>query len=214
MVNLKHEIQNRGYKVVHIKTDSIKIENPSQEIFDFVMDYGKKYGYNFEVEHIFEKICLVNDAVYIAKLAEDDPDDPGKWTATGAQFAQPYLFKTLFSKEPIIFDDVCETKEVKTSLYLDMNESLPEGEHNYQFVGRIGSFCPVKPGVGGGELLREKEGKYSYATGAKGYRWLEAETVKNIYDYKEVVNFDYYRKLIDDAVNDISEKGDFEWFVS
>ena len=214
MVNLKHEIQNRGYKVVHIKTDSIKIENPSQDIFDFVMEYGKKYGYNFEVEHIFEKICLVNDAVYIAKLAEDDPDDPGKWTATGAQFAQPYLFKTLFSKEPIEFADVCETKEVKTSLYLDMNESLPEGEHNYQFVGRIGSFCPVKPGVGGGELLREKDGKYSYATGAKGYRWLEAETVKNIYDYKEVVNFDYYRKLIDDAVNDISEKGDFEWFVS
>ena len=214
MVNLKHEIQDRGFKVVHIKTDSIKIENPSQEIFDFVMDYGKKYGYNFEVEHIFEKICLVNDAVYIAKLAEDDPEAPGQWTATGAQFAQPYLFKTLFSKEPIEFGDVCETKEVKTSLYLDMNESLPEGEHNYQFVGRIGSFCPVKPGVGGGELLREKEGKYSYATGAKGYRWLEAETVKNIYDYKEVVDYDYYRKLIDDAVNDISEKGDFEWFVS
>ena len=214
MVNLKHEIQDRGYKVVHIKTDSIKIENPSQEIFDFVMEYGKRYGYNFEVEHIFEKICLVNDAVYIAKLAADDPEDPGKWTATGAQFQQPYLFKTLFSKEPIEFDDVCETKEVKTSLYLDMNENLPEGEHNYQFIGRIGSFCPVKPGYSGGELLREKDGKYSYATGAKGYRWLESETVKNLMDYKECVDYEYYRKLIDEAVNDISQYGDYEWFVS
>lgn len=214
MVNLKHEIQDRGYNVVHIKTDSIKIENPSQEIFDFVMEYGKRYGYNFEVEHIFEKICLVNDAVYIAKLATDDPEEPGKWTATGAQFAQPYLFKTLFSKEPIDFKDVCETKEVKTALYLDMNENLPEGEHNYQFVGRIGSFCPVKPGYSGGELLREKDGKYSYATGAKGYRWLESETVKNLMDYKECVDYEYYRKLIDEAVNDISQYGDYEWFVS
>lgn len=214
MVNLKHEIQDRGYNVVHIKTDSIKIENPSQEIFDFVMEYGKRYGYNFEVEHIFEKICLVNDAVYIAKLAADDPEDPGKWTATGAQFQQPYLFKTLFSKEPIEFDDVCETKEVKTALYLDMNENLPEGEHNYQFVGRIGNFCPVKRGYSGGELLREKDGKYSYATGAKGYRWLESETVKNLMDYKECVDYEYYRKLIDEAVNDISQYGDYEWFVS
>lgn len=214
MVNLKHEIQDRGFKVVHIKTDSIKIENPSDDIFNFVMEYGKKYGYNFEVEHIFEKICLVNDAVYVAKLAEDDPEDPGKWTATGAQFAQPYLFKTLFSKEPIEFEDVCETKEVKTALYLDMNENLPEGEHNYQFVGRVGSFCPVKSGYSGGELLREKDGKFSYATGAKGYRWLESETVKNLMDYKECVNLDYYRKMIDEAVNDISEKGDFEWFTS
>lgn len=214
MVNLKHEIQNRGYNVVHIKTDSIKIENPSDDIFNFVMEYGKKYGYNFEVEHIFEKICLVNDAVYIAKLAEDDPDDPGKWTATGAQFQQPYLFKTLFSKEPIEFADVCETKEVKTALYLDMNENLPEGEHNYQFVGKIGSFCPVKRGYSGGELLREKDGKYSYATGAKGYRWLEAETVAKTMDYNECVDFEYYRKLVDEAVNDISQYGDYEWFTS
>lgn len=214
MVNLKHEIQNRGYNVVHIKTDSIKIENPSDDIFNFVMEYGKKYGYNFEIEHIFEKICLVNDAVYIAKLAADDPDDPGRWTATGAQFQQPYLFKTLFSKEPIEFADVCETKEVKTALYLDMNENLPEGEHNYQFVGKIGSFCPVKRGYSGGELLREKDGKYSYATGAKGYRWLEAETVAKTMDYNECVDFEYYRKLVDEAVNDISQYGDYEWFTS
>ena len=214
MVNLKHEIQNRGYNVVHIKTDSIKIENPSDDIFNFVMEYGKKYGYNFEVEHIFEKICLVNDAVYIAKLAQDDPSEPGQWTATGAQFQQPYLFKTLFSKEPIVFKDVCETKEVKTALYLDLNENLPEGEHNYQFIGRIGSFCPVKRGYSGGELLREKDGKYSYATGAKGYRWLEAETVAKTMDYNECVDYNYYRKLIDEAVNDISQYGDYEWFAS
>ena len=44
----------------------------------------------------------------------------------GAQFAQKYVFKTLFSKEPITFDDLCETRAVSSALYLDMNENLPD----------------------------------------------------------------------------------------
>ena len=86
-----------------IKTDSIKIPNATPEIIQFIMDYGKEYGYTFEHEATYEKMCLVNDAVYIAKYA-----DTGEWTATGAQFAVPYVFKTLFSHEKIDFDDICE----------------------------------------------------------------------------------------------------------
>lgn len=127
LVGLKHEVQSRGFKVIHCKTDSIKVVNPDESITKFIMEYGQKYGYSFEIEHIFEKICLVNDAVYIAKLAKDDPESPGEWTATGAQFQVPYVFKTLFSKEPIVFDDMCETKSVsKGALYLDVNETLPD----------------------------------------------------------------------------------------
>lgn len=127
MINLRHEVEAKGYTVVHCKTDSIKIANPDNYIYDFVMAYGKIYGYNFEVEHKFEKICLVNDAVYIAKLAYDDPEDPGKWTATGTQFAVPYVFKTLFSHDALEFGDFCETKSVKNaSIYLDMNEQFAE----------------------------------------------------------------------------------------
>src|SRR5699024_6121358 len=74
--------------------------------------------------------------------------------STGTQFAVPYVFKTLFSKEPIVFDDMCETKSVqKGAIYLDKNERLPEGEHNYIFVGRVGQFTPVSIGFGGGDLL-------------------------------------------------------------
>ena len=47
------------------------------------------------------------------------------WTATGAQFKHPYVFKELFSDTPIVFDDMCETKNVKSALYLDMNEGYP-----------------------------------------------------------------------------------------
>ena len=245
MVNLKHEVQKRGFTVAHIKTDSIKIPNATPEIIKFVTDYGKLYGYNFEHEATYDRMCLVNDAVYICK-------HDGKWDATGTQFAVPYVFKTLFSHEPIKFSDMCETKEVKKGeLYLDMNEALPdvsgfekelekatqkykkgmisdisydeikarlepeiEEGHSYQFVGRIGSFCPIKPGYGGGVLYRKQDGKYYAAAGTKGYRWLEAEIVKDLSDASKMIDESYYISLVDDAVETISQYGDFEMFVS
>lgn len=236
MINLRHEVQSRGGTVVHIKTDSIKIENPTKEIWDFVMDYGKQYGYTFEVEHVFEKICLVNNAVYIAKLDENDPDDPGKWTATGTQFAVPYVFKTLFTKEPIEFKDLCETKEVKSSMYLDMNETLADGEHDYHFIGKVGSFCPVVDGSGGGILLRDtgvnpddypkvsgsngKEkittydmARWAAVTGTKGYRWMEAEMVKQL-NKEDSIDISYYERLANDAINTMAQFGDVTEFIN
>ena len=140
MIELKHEVMSRGYTVAHIKTDSIKIPNATPEIIGFIMNFGKRYGYTFEHEATYSKMCLVNDAVYIARYASpeicnklysyipgDNVKHGGQWTATGKQFAVPYLFKKLFSKEELIFDDLCETFEVKAgSLYLDVNEKLPD----------------------------------------------------------------------------------------
>ena len=207
MRTLQDEVQQRGYTVAHIKTDSIKIPDATPEIIEFVMEFGKKYGYDFEHEATYDRMCLVNDAVYIAKY------DTGEWTATGTQFQVPYVFKTLFSKEPIVFDDMCETKSVTSSLYLDMNEELPEDEHNYIFIGKVGRFCPIKQGCGGGVLLREKDGKYYAATGSKGFRWLESEMVESL-GKQDDIDETYYRKLVDAAVDTISKFGDFEWFVS
>ena len=247
MIDLKHEVQARGFTVAHIKTDSIKIPNATPEIIQFVMDFGEKYGYTFEHEATYDRMCLVNDAVYICKYKGGKKD--GKWDATGTQFQIPYVFKTLFSKEPIEFEDMCETKSVTSSLYLDMNENLPDvsdlekelaklntklrkGEilekeyevqaavleeqiakgHDYQFVGRVGNFCPILPGHGGGLLVREKDGKYYAATGSKGFRWLESETVRGANE--EFIDHSYYNNLVDDAVATINNYGDFEWFVS
>ena len=140
MIDLKHAVMERGFKVAHIKTDSIKIPDATPEIIKFVMDFGKRYGYTFEHEATYEKMCLVNDAVYIAKYKSpedcqkmygyvpgDNTEHGGEWTATGKQFAVPYVFKTLFSHEPIVFDDMCETFSVsKGALYLDINEKLPD----------------------------------------------------------------------------------------
>lgn len=206
MINLKYEVQKRGFTVAHIKTDSIKIPNATPEIISFVMEYGKKYGYNFEHEATYEKMCLVNDAVYIAKYAD------GGWTPTGTEFQIPYVFKTLFSHEDICFEDKCETKSVASSLYLDMNENLPEDEHNYIFIGKVGSFCPIKPGRGGGLLMREKDDKYYAAAGTKGYRWLEAEQVKTLGKEADI-DESYYISLVDKAIKDIEQYGDFKSFA-
>ena len=211
MRTLQDEVKARGFTVAHIKTDSIKIPDATPEIVEFVMDFGKKYGYTFEHEATYEKMCLVNDAVYIAKYK--DGKNAGTWTATGTQFAVPYVFKKLFSKEDIVFEDLCETKSVSTALYLDMNENLPENEHSYNFIGKIGQFSPIKPGCGGGLLMREKDGKYYAATGSKGYRWLESEMVLELRK-EDDIDRSYYDKLVDDAVDTISQYGDFEWFVS
>lgn len=154
MINLKHEVQERGFTVAHIKTDSIKIPNATPEIIKFVMDYGKEYGYNFEHEATYDRMCLVNDAVYVAKYATEAqceqlygyvPDDNkkkgGKWTATGTQFQIPYVFKTLFSKKDILFSDMCEVKSVTSALYLDMNEKLQDvSEYEKQYDKATKSF--------------------------------------------------------------------------
>lgn len=258
MVNLKHEVQRRGFIVAHIKTDSIKIPDATPEIIQFVMDYGKQYGYNFEHEATYDRMCLVNDAVYIAKYK--DGKHSGEWTATGTQFQVPYVFKKLFSKEPIEFEDMCETKSVTSALYLDMNEGLPDvselekelerivkrakefgvtmdlsgnsGDaeldplvkeiakgHNYHFIGKVGQFCPIKPGCGGGILLRETENKktgekgYAAATGSKGFRWLESEMVRELGKENDI-DRTYYNNLVDEAVKSLSSYGDFERFVA
>ena len=260
MTLLKQQVEKWGYTVAHIKTDSIKIPNATKEIMDFVVRFGKEYGYSFETEAEFSKFCLVNDAVYIAKFKEPEIDKKsGKeiwWTATGKQFAVPYVFKKLFSHEPIKFEDMCETFQVTSSLYLDMNEGLPDVSaleaqyakldkdqkkaedplksklqsdmdklklqiadgHSYRYIGKIGLFTPVKPGAGGGILVREgkdKQGniKFDSASGAKGYRWLESETVKNLKLEKQV-DRSFYDAQVDTAVDTIAKFGDFEWFAS
>ena len=268
MINLKEEVEARGYTVVHIKTDSIKIAHPDEAISNFVMEYGKSYGYEFEIEHIFEKICLVNDAVYIAKLAENDPGwikdckkaekkgkpIPTRWTATGTQFQIPYVFKTLFSHEDLEFDDFCETKSVTSALYLDFNEGLPDVSmwenlkmlrntseealnkkgrlllneysnmtdkeidiqiakgHDYRFVGKVGLFCPVVSGAGGGVLLRDQNGKMYSATGADGFRWKEAETVRTL-GQEDSIDIVYYETLVAKAIAAINQFGDFDTFA-
>lgn len=217
MIDLLHAVQELGFTVVHIKTDSIKIANATPEIINFVMQFGASFGYTFEHEATYSKMTLVNDAVYIAKYGWAAKEKLiGKWTATGAQFAHPYVHKTLFTHEPIELKDLAETKQVTTAMYLDMSEGdvpLIFDNKAMRFIGKVGQFVPIKPGKGGGLLMREKDGKFSSVTGAKGYRWLEYDVVNQM-DRRDDVDMSYFTKLADAAADQIAKYGDYEAFVA
>jgi len=205
MIDLKHEVQARGFTVAHIKTDSIKIPDATQDIIDFVFAFGKKYGYDFEHEVTYDKFCLVNDAVYIARSGD-------QWTAVGAQFQHPYVFKKLFSKEEVVFDDLCETKSVtQGNMYLDFtvfddDVDISEMVH----VGRTGSFVPVCKD--GGRLWRVKDGKKYAVTGTKGFRWIEREMAELKSDLQ--IDMTYFQELEDNACEAIEYFGSFEKFMN
>ncbi len=234
MVDLKHAVQERGFTVAHIKTDSIKIPDATPEIIEFVKMFGAKYGYTFEFKpekDIYDALTLVNDAVYIARkkvspgktdLVADATDGVtqivtnNQWTAVGAQFQHPYVFKTLFTGEPIEFEDLCETKQVSQgAMYIDFEHdramALAEG---MQFIGRTGRFVPVKEGHGGGVLYRVKDGKPYAVSGTKGYLWLEASVAKALDGLTtEAIDMRYFENLAEQARKTIDYFGEFTRFV-
>lgn len=212
MVDLKEAVQAQGYTVAHIKTDSIKIPNADDYIINFIYDFGKKYGYIFEHEATYDRMCLVNDAVYIAKYKEKDGKPCDKWTATGAQFQHPYIFKTMFSKEPIELEDICEMKNVSGDAEIRMIK-----DDKNVFVGKVGKFIPVKEGCGGYELYRcskdKKTGteKKSSLTGTNGYLFIDATSYRgtDISSVKDKVDYDgYFADLCDKAYENMSQYGD------
>lgn len=215
MIDLKEEVQKRGFTVAHIKTDSIKIPDATQEIIDFVFEFGAKYGYEFEHEATYEDFVLLNDAVYIAKYGWAAKEKKiGTWEAVGAQFQHPYVFKTLISGEEITFDDLLETRNVvKGSIFI-------KTEKDERFVGRIGQFVPVLPGNGGGDLIRRNEVKIKdketgeermemrdYAvTGTKGHLWLEAELVREG-GSQDMIDMSYFEELAEKARKSLEDHG-------
>lgn len=242
MIDLKEVVEKNGYEVIHIKTDSIKVVNPDERLDYIITEYGKKWGYNFEVENEYERMCLVNDAVYIAKHSD------GKWDAVGKQFQIPFIYKSLFNlKDTIDIMDYSAVFNVSTALYLDKIDnqypdvSAEEAElkklktkykkepsdalldkikdlkskialgHNYIFVGRVGSFIPVVEPYGG-ELFAKRDDSYSYATGAKGYRWMETpdllELIKSNESYESIIDKGYWKDKLEDAIISIADECD------
>lgn len=215
MASLFNSVKGIGGHPIHIKTDSIKLENPTDDILNFVISKGKEYGYDFETESAYEKRCLVNNAVYVAKFEDDFPKTGGKWDAVGKQFQIPYVFKKCFSHEEIVFSDLCETKEVKNSaMYLDMSHGKLS---DLRFVGRVGSFCPMKSGFGGTlyRTAKKNDGTtgYNSVVGTLGYEWLESENVFNNHLENEI-DLSYYDALVTDAIKSINEYTDYDEFVS
>lgn len=219
MIDLKHAVQEQGYTVAHIKTDSIKIPNATPEIIQFVIDFGAHYGYEFEHEATYEKFCLVNDAVYVAREwipgDHETKDEEWHWHAVGAQFQHPYVYKTLFSGEEVEIADLFEAKTVMQGvMYLDFNDTPELDISAMVHVGRTGSFLPV---YNGGVLYRVKEDKRYAVTGTKGYLWMERDSIEDISALsmaETYINMGYFENLRLDAIKAIEAFGSYEELVA
>lgn len=208
MIDLKHAVQEKGFTVAHIKTDSIKIPNATKEIIDFVLEFGRQYGYDFEHEATYEKFCLFNDAEYIAR-------ENGVWIPKGKKLLDNYVFKMLFSNEELEFEDFVEAHSVlKGAMYLDFNKDLDRKDgftenEDTRFLGRTGLFVPVREGCGGGLLYRVHEGKVYSVPTTKGYLWKEASMAT-----RDELDMDFYNKKLDKMKKAIADLGDYEDLIS
>lgn len=198
MMDLKEFVERNGFEVVHIKTDSVKIPNATPEIIKMVEEFGEQYGYSFEHEATYERFCLVNDAVYVARAN-------GEWSATGAQFQHPVVFKTLFSHEELVPGDYVEVKQVsKGAMYL-----VSEVSEVRQFVGRFGAFVPV---LGGRQLLRIDGDKVHAVANTKGWLW-ELDEIAMREDLAMEVDYSYFQHLIDEAKANLEKFGAYAEFT-
>ena len=191
MVDLKFAIEEQGYKVCHIKTDSVKVPNADEKIIQFVHDFGKqeKYNYKFEHEHTYKRMALINNAVYIAQLEDD------RWSPVGAEYANTYLLKRVWTKEELVDRDFFITKQSKGHIYL--------GD---EFVGKVGSIYASKSGA---ECMwTEDDENFKSVTGTKGYLFKQTDK----FDIEDV-DFSYYDKVAIDGLKKIMKVGDITKIV-
>lgn len=214
---IQDEVEARGFKVVHVKTDSIKIANPTDEILDYVVKRGHDYGYTFETEHTWNRLCLIDDAQFIGLHDYDDPDSPFTWDATGKKFQVPYIYKSLFTHEPIAFQDMCETFTVNAgALHLVFDEGTDKEVDKY--IGRVGQFTPVLTGKGA-HLYRVNDGKRYAASGSTNketkerYDWLESKEVFNNH-LEGIINKSFYISKCNDAIDTLNKFGNYDQFVT
>lgn len=191
MVDLKFAIEEQGYTVCHIKTDSVKVPNADEKIIQFVHDFGKqeKYNYKFEHEHTYKRMALINNAVYIAQLEDDS------WSPVGAEYANTYLLKRVWTKEELVDRDFFITKQSKGHIYL--------GD---EFVGKVGSIYASKSGA---ECMwTEDDENFKSVTGTKGYLFKQTDQ----FDIEDV-DFAYYDKVAIDGLKKIMKVGDITKIV-
>ena len=190
MITLKNELEKMNVNWVHIKTDSIKIADCTPEVRQFVFDFGKKYGFDFEHEATYEIMALVNKSVYIAKYGwAEKAKKIGTWEAVGSQYAMPYVFKTLFTKEPVELDDYAITKQATAPIYIDD-----------RFIGKV---CQVYASHTGGNMFRVKDEKQDAITGTKGFKWKLFSEMES----PEDIDMSYYEQLVIKGLENIDKVG-------
>lgn len=118
MIKAQEFLEDRGVNVIHIKTDSIKMTDYTDDDLQAIFDLAHEFGYNFDIECRYDRLALVNKSTLIGHHKGDPMTGKKSWEAVGAQFAVPFVFKTLFSQEDVEEKDFHILKSVKSSIYL------------------------------------------------------------------------------------------------
>ena len=193
MMTLEKELEERGVIIVHVKTDSMKLVNATQEDVDYAFQRARDYGYEFELECVFEKMALVNKAVLIGKTTD------GHWEGVGAQFnkdTSPYVFKTLFSGDEVVEHDFAILKQVQTSIYV-----------NGQFIGKN---AEIYASHSGGEVTSTRNVDISKMIRVRMIKPTEKLLPKFLYEglsQQEIIRNKYERisKELDISVETVAE---------
>ena len=119
------------------------------------------------------------------------------------------------------FRDLVQIKGVQTALYLDFTIEEPEFTQTDEpflptFVGKVGGFVPVKPGTGGGVLLRVDKtnpDKYHAVAGSSGFLWKDYQVVETTHK-EDQIDMRFYDRLVEKAKENMSRFGDVEMFLS
>lgn len=181
MMTLEDKLQREGVVPVHIKTDSIKIKNFTQEINDEIVEFGKSYGYRFTIEEFYTVFCVFNKTEYLAYNAAT-----GEWESRGATLQNPYVFKSLVGGciQP---SDYMLTKSVNEgAIYIGDN-----------FCGKNVNVIAVKKEYGAA-MICKRDGKDVSVTGTKGLYFMEYEEAIE-QDFMQMLDLQYYDCLVAEA---------------
>lgn len=221
MIMLKKEVQELGYQVAHIKTDSIKIINGDKKIIDYCMKRANDFKYEFEHEHTYSRMALLNRATVIAEIGWPEKEK-GEWEAIGAQFGKktnPYVYKTLLSQEEVDEKDFFITKEVKTAIYLDDQYVGKNAQIYASVTGReISRTQPsnvaqmiqsrwIKPNY---MLKRESEGLSTYELEEAKKQKIANELGLDIYEVKQIIDNGFPDTIVDKNVSVTGTSG-YKW---
>lgn len=210
MITLKHKLMDLGYTIIHIKTDSIKVENPDDKVEQIIRDFGREYGFEFEVEDEWKRIAVINKAVLIGETVD------GKWKAVGAQFDFPYVYKSLFSREPLELEDYMVTNQVQGHIYEGNLPDIRPGETQKAYKERIkeynikenmdfvGKFFYGYASKTGNDIIRldSDTNRSGYVGGSKGFKWKHAKEIS-----LQDIDMEFYHKKVREAVSALNKVG-------
>ena len=134
--------EEKGWTVVHIKTDGIKIVNCTEEMINFCIEFAKSWGYNFSIDEKYKEFLIIDKANYIGVTEE------GKISSRGELFNNNWLKS--YIKNDFNRDTASIILQVKKGVIINHTQ-------NNTKVGKCIRVYPSKNGDEYYKIMPEKE---------------------------------------------------------